>query len=469
MPKIAARYAPNDDRWWVETEELGSKERQARMKEIQLAWDYYEGKQRMPLKVKRGKPDFNVLINLVGEAIDQMVAFLGMPRFEVPGGVDRVRDAFGFLTTVKSPQQQALEDWWRGQEFEIFLTDLYLSGFISGHSYVKLIPGTTLDAELLDPQMMTVFWDNARRKGCELFYRMKWMDGDFVRVQDIVPDWLWTPNEGDANALARLDTQRWFVVEYAGRSERRMERVGLDEWLHPFAPVIDWKNAPRPFQFYGRGDLRPRLNDSYNMVASNLNKIIYHHAGPQTVITGGGLADDQEAGPGTVIDDLPEGAKVYNLEMQSDLSNAMSFLNLLRSSLFSEVRVVDKTSIKDKLGQITNFGVRMLYSDQLDAAYLKHLLYGSGLAEVTRRALLVMGADVERVDSIWEDPLPTNRKELVEGVKVERDMGMTSEQTLLEDLGRDPEVEAERKAEEGEREDAAVAGRLEAIAQRGLL
>src|SRR5690606_39323931 len=106
--------------------------------------------------------------------------------------------------------------------------------------------------------------------------------------------------------------------------------------------------------------------------------------------------------------------------------------------------------------------------DQLDAAYLKHLLYGSGLAEAARRSMLVLGVDPGTVTSVWEDPLPQDRKELVESVKVEHDMGMTSEQTLLEELGRKPEVEAERRSEEGERQDEAVAATLTRIGQRGL-
>src|SRR5690606_10959050 len=97
MPQILPRYAPADQKWWRETEEAGNKERDERRKRIETLWRYYEGEQKKPLKVKPGRPDLNVILNLSGEAINKMVAFVGQPRFELAGGTDRKPNAFGML------------------------------------------------------------------------------------------------------------------------------------------------------------------------------------------------------------------------------------------------------------------------------------------------------------------------------------------------------------------------------------
>ena len=58
-------------------------------------------------------------------------------------------------------------------------------------------------------------------------------------------------------------------------------------------------------------------------------------------------------------------ALIQNLEMQSDLNSSLNFIRYLRQALFDVSRAVDIDSMADKLGSLTNFGLRVLYQDAL--------------------------------------------------------------------------------------------------------
>ncbi len=466
MPKLAqAVYQPSDPKWWRATAEAGDNERLEREREIDAAWRYYKGEQPMPLKRRPGDPDVNVILDLCGQAVDAMVAFLGAPELEVEGGGQGQPDALGIVKKTTPPQQKLLDDIWQANELELGIVDLLLSGSLAGHTFLKLLPPDAVAAAdalpravLIDPRYMVVFHMDARTP---LFYRMKWKDGDDTRTQDIVPGWLFEPGS---------EYGGWVIAEYVETAGRQMQPVGLDAWDYEFPPMVDWKNQPNPFEYYGRGDLplvRRRKNDAANFVASNVQKIIMHHAGPQTVVTGGKLPDELDSS--TVIDDLPQEAKVYNLEMASDLQSSANHLNMLRGAFFESVKVVDRASIKDKLGDLTNFAVRMLYGAQSDAAYQKQLLYGKGLRLASQALLALAGAPGVAVQAKWDDLLPQDRGALVTSVKTEADMGIVSDETLLEELGHDPAAEAQRKASEVNRQQDATANLLVRMGNRGLL
>lgn len=477
MPGIPVKYDVTDQKSKIN--DLADAERKPRNALIDTYWKYYNGEHTRPLKTKPGQPNFNVILNVSGQAIDNEVAFFAPepPTFELPGGNERSRDDLGKLATVKSPQQEQLDTFWKANDLEQLITDIALSGFISGHNFVRLFvaeDGALPTVALLDPRKVQVFWDisNIRRV---LFYRLSWVLGDEERFQDIVPNWLLngltSPNvikQVDSTVETAPDTNRqWKILEYVKKNQK-YELQAQDAWPFDFAPIVDWKNGHAPHEYYGHSDLKHAdVNDAINLVASNANKIIFYYGGPWTVVTG---TDQQaaDAGPG-VITYFPDPAtKVQNVEMQSDLGNSLNLLETLRSSFFSQMRVIDTSTQKDKLGQMTNFGVRVLYKDQLDANGLKRSIYGAGLCEVSRRALVLMGVtDAQKPTATWADPLPTNRLEIMQAVKIENDLGKTSDQTLLEAMDRDPQVEAERKAEQGSNETDQMVNFLDRFGRSG--
>lgn len=461
MPQ-AATYLPDDK----DQIEAGINEMRARAADIAKAWAYYYGDQTLPLKISPVHGDQNVIMNLVGQAADDLVAMMGIPRFEVPGGSAREPDEAGHLRVSKSDEQMWLDDWWEAHDLAEFMVDLTLSGMIAGHNYIRLYfdgDDGVPQAALLDPALVVVFWD-AANKTRALWYRQQWATADGgQRMQDIVRGDLVRSESGSTIAP-------WVIIEYAmSKNSSRWEWVATDPWEFDFAPIVEWKNEHKPHHYYGRSDVRTRLNDALNFTASSTAKILRHHAHPKTVVSGQQLPDELANDPDRIIELTNPEAKMYNVEMQSDLKSSLEFMMTLRRAYFSEARVVDLASVADKLGQITNFGVRMIFSRMIDKVTQKRNLYQRGLEDLSRRLMVMAGFQVERVNASWPEMLPIDRRELVETIEKEQGLGVVSKQTASEDLGRDFDIELERIEEEQMLAGEGLANALVGLTQRGAL
>jgi hypothetical protein len=191
------------------------------------------------------------------------------------------------------------------------------------------------------------------------------------------------------------------------------------------------------------------LQDKVNANVSNVNKIIRHHAHPKTVGIGfsreqlGELGD----GPDKFWTVNKEGADIKNLEMQSELIPAMSHIQMLRQAMFETTNSVDLASVKDKIGALTNFGLRILYSDALNKLNTKRLLYGDALLEIVRRLLVLNGMDDDPGEIVWNDPLPENEGEHAEALRLDVQSGFVSVPTASERRGYIWETEQERMSQ----------------------
>jgi len=98
---------------------------------------------------------------------------------------------------------------------------------------------------------------------------------------------------------------------------------------------------------------------------------------------------------------------------------------------------------------LTNFGLRVLFHDNLAKTDIKRGLYGDGLEETNYRLLLIAGMNVtDGGEVVWGDNTPTSDSE-----RVQTDLALVgatamSVQTLAERAGLDWEQEKERLAEE---------------------
>lgn len=399
-------------------DEAAAREFAARREAIELAWRYYRREHHKPLKVRPGQIDDNVLVNMCREVVDQSVSMLFGTAPTIELSLAETTDAELALRTVFERNGEA-----------IFLQNLGTQGALAGHVFVKLSPDADLGVRFvrLNPRNVTVFWapDDYQRVTC---YRIQYGDKEAQTRQDIVPlgaTWLTRDlrKERDGNWMLLAET----------------------EWPWPWPPIVDWQNLPEPEGYYGEPDLiNAALNDTLNFVASNNNRIIKFHGHPKTVGTGVRADDIKE----TAVDGFwaipnPD-AKVSNLEMKGDLAAAMGFLQFVQGSFYSEHRTVNLASMKDKLGQMTNFGLQVLFEGAMDKLGQKQALYGAGLVEISRRTLLLLGLGDHRPKATWPDPLPMNRLEMLEGLTTERDMGIVSKATAAADAGRDWDLEQKR-------------------------
>jgi len=404
-----------------DVDKIDKKERARRADYVEAAWGYYRGEHKKPLKVRIGQPDDNVILNLCRKLVDTNVAMLfgELPQFEI-------------TESETTPVEEAVAAMWQANRAKLFLTDVALSGSVAGHVAVKLVPQEAEPPRLvnLDVARLSVFW---REDDIDdvLFYVFRTGKD---RRQDIV--------RTDSGWLVRD------LVYKMGGWQVIPETEVL--WGYPWPPILDWKNLPNPHEYYGLSDLEHAdLNDAVNFIASNTNRIIRLHAHPKTIGTGMVAKDVQE----TSVDSFwtvpnPE-ARINNLEMQSDLSSSLAYFQLLRSAFFSLSAAVDLASMKDRIGQITNFGLRVLFKDALDRLALKRSLYGQALIEINRRAADLLGFGPDNVGVLhWSNPLPENRLEDVEAASKELELGVVSKETIAADLNRDWELEQERMANE---------------------
>jgi len=92
-------------------------------------------------------------------------------------------------------------------------------------------------------------------------------------------------------------------------------------------------------------------------------------------------------------------------------------------------RTVDIDSVADKLGGMTNFGLRVLYQDSINKVKTKQKLYGDAILEINRRLLIINGMDPDPGKIIWQDLLPVNGVEFSNELQMDIEMGILSKQT----------------------------------------
>lgn len=399
---------------------------------------YYAGDQKRPLIVKAGQADDNVIINLAQRVVDQSVSMLAgeAPEFAL----------------ANENGQSDLDDWWEENDKDDFLHGVAVTGGVAGHVFIKLLRESDGALRLvnLHPELISVFWlpDDIRKVVC---YKIEWTKGKVTHREDIY----------------RQDEKNWVIQPYTKTDGASWMSGAPVLWQFAFAPIVDWQNLPNQDGYYGQTDLlNIGINDAVNFVASNINRILKYHAHPRTI--GIGLEKDQIKE--TAVDGFwsisnPD-AKISNLEMQSDLASSMAFLEYLQGSFYSQHRAVDLASMKDRIGQLTNFGLRMLFKDALDKTRVKQTLYGEGLEYLCERAGEILGFDFSEVQITWADPLPFNDREEIEGLEKELGLGIVSKQTAAEMRGRDWEMEKERMQAE-KASDQLGLGAVLASAMRG--
>ena len=446
MPELREYPENNPDA----LDELANIERIGREAVIDANWDYYDGRQKKPLKIRKGQSDDNVIINLTRRVVDQSVSMLfsEMPTFDLPGESKEI-----------TAWEERLTSLWAANSGEILLHDIGVAGALAGHVFVKVVPQEgdvkrPVRFILQNPRYCSVFWkpDDMQQIVC---YRIAWgrrLSKEQVRQglrrerdefrQDII-------NEGAS----------WRIKEWRRSDNDNWSAVNEERWPYPFAPIVDWQNLPHPEHYYGDPDLASsmllaegvNLNDGVNFVASNINRILRHHAHPKSL--GFGVQPQQivETSVDGFWAGLPNDARVENLEMQSDLASSMAFLEFLERTFYSQHRAVDLSNVKDRVGQLTNFALRTMFKEALDKLSTKRTLYGNALSELSWRANELLGWGQEQPKVIWPNPLPFNDTEEMQVLVQEMSASILSRQTAAETRGHDWERELARmEAERGE-------------------
>ena len=417
-----------------------------------LKRDYRRGIHKAPIKTA----DDAIIVNFIGLLVDRSVAMLfgKEPAFDLPGESD-------------APAQQYIDAVWQANRKMQLLKRAAVYGAEAGTCYVKILPdgAMTKDGKLiprlvvLDPATVTM---DALPEDIDTIFRytIAYTITDPVTGKDKTVKQV---TEHDA------DTGYWNITDSISVNGNKFEVVNKQVWEWEFAPIVHWHNLPDVGSVYGRPDITDDLidlQDKINFVSSNTAKIIKYHAYPKTWARGFQNSGKIAWGVDEMVTTSDPNALIQNLEMQSDLSSSLSFIRYLRQALFDVSRAVDIDSMADKLGSLTNFGLRVLYQDALSKLEEKRGLYAEGIIEINHRLLELAGApDTDGGEVEWPDVMPENENEIAMAVKSDLELGLVSKQTAAGLRGYTWEDEEERMSEEKVANDNIGAALLRAFGQ----
>lgn len=391
---------------------------------------YRRGEQKTFLRRRVGQVDDNLIINYTGLVINRSVAKL----FGEGISFDLKDDA----------DEKYINAVWQANKQAIFLRRLALMAAEAGTGYIKIIPDGAMSADgtivprlvAIDPMWVDITtnpedWEQVT----QYTIRYNYIDAtghEAARKQEI------TLVEGGA---------AWEVTDYldTGRGWEMLEQT---LWDYDFPPMLHYQNLPSPNSQYGVSDVSDDLiylQDRVNFIASNMAKIIRIYAHPQRWGKRLGNTSKIDIGPDEMVSFDGLEAELNQLEQLGDLAGSQQFLNFLRQALFDIAQTVDIDSIGDKLGALTNFALKVLYSDEIAKLQSKRETLGEALIELNRRMLILSGkANADGGEVVWPELLTVNEVEQQQALQADLGMGIVSKETIAKLRGYNWQDEQER-------------------------
>lgn len=403
--------------------------------------DYYAGVQPRQLKVRQGQMNDNLVVNFCRLVVNRSVTMLfgkGI-EFDLPNGDE-------------SPEADYLSAVWDANRQQILLHNVALFGAMAGTCYLRIIPGAAFKADVAYPRLvaldpMYVIMDTNPEDIEQVIrytirFNVRGPDGKEVARKTVIET-----GDGAVDAAGMTATY-WTITDYVSTPQGRWQVIGQETWEYDFPPVIHWQNLPDPGSQYGLPDVTDdviELQDRVNFLASNISKLIRLYAHPARYGIMAGQAGKIDLGPDEMPNFNSKDSEIRQMDALGDLAAAHEFTRYLEKSLFDITQTVDLSSQQDKLGALTNFAVRVLYSDALAKLGTKQELYGDAIKELNRRLLVLNGMDgAEPGEIVWPDPLPVNELEKLQALQIELGLGIVSKETAAIERGRDWEQEQER-------------------------
>ncbi len=405
-----------------------------RLERMRRAWDNYYGRMSDTIKVKPGQPDDNVKINFNRLIVDKGVSFLFGHKVEFDIGGDQ----------GETQPDEAAEEWldqvWEANRKDTLLHKLALNGGVCGTAFLKiqLRPGDVPRLVLVDPetvQVTTAPDDVERIERFVIAYTSQDLNGDPVMVRQTVT----------------RNGQTWLIVDEIGNPKAPMNmwrETGRSVWPYAFPPIFCCQNLPAPSEFWGVSDLEDDVTGLVRAIsfsASNTQRVIRYHGHPKTVASGITASELRMGVDETVILPNPD-AKVYNLEMQSDLTASISFYKELKSALHETSHVPEVATGKvESTGGLSGVALEILYQPILERTHVKQLMYGDMLKELCAALLEIGGYPGQTIELIWPEVLPRDPLAERQAALIDQQLGVSND-TLMTKLGYDPETEAQKKA-----------------------
>lgn len=416
-----------------------------RRQKMQEAWKSYRGELQDPLKVAKDQPNDNVKVNRCAPIADKGVSFL-----------------FGQVLKIECDDQDALDSFWGDDDDKMTtLAKISMNGAVCGQPFVKLIPSPEPKSPprmvILDPMLLRII---TLPDDCELHvaYVIEYpVNADLQKRQIIAR----VDPRNDLYDLGEKDLEdTWTITNYSRKGDQGVwQQDGTpEEWLYPFPPVFTCQNLPNPNEPWGVPDLTQDLigmNKVLNFMLSNISRIIKFHGHPKTWAKGIRAAQLQVAVDETLVLESPD-AQLNVITPMENFTGLLSVVADLRSDMDEQSRVpavaLGRMTDMPK-GNISGVALQLLFQPLLEKTVLKQRLYGKLIREVSRAALVLMEAiSVEEYSTYpinlhWQTLLPVDDLAAAQTAMLLQQLGV-SNSTLIQQLGYNPEDEAQKSQEE---------------------
>lgn len=421
-----------------------------RQREIVNAWKAYNGDFEEPLEVLPDQPNHNVLTNRCQPIVDRGVDFLFGKPVAISVEENAPQEAQDFLDSVWGINEARLP----------LLQDLGMNGGVAGQAFLRIIPGPNKTFRLVATDPSTVF-AQTKPQDCEtvLLYCIEYSSVESYNgkptlvfyheeMQRIDPD----QDGGDPfqDMDAHWEIQHWTRVGERGNWVAAGDPI---IWPYDFPPLFSNKNMPRPNSFWGMSDIPRsiiRMNESVNLSQSNSNRTLWLYGSP--ILYSNGVAEsDLEVQPGRIIGLGSIEGKITAVSIASDLANGLAFAANLRSDMDEQSAVpavaLGRQSELPK-GAVSGITLELLFMPLLQKTEKKRCLYGKLLIDVSKALLKLAGfsQDIE-ITLSWQYPLPHDDLLSVQAALAKQQLGV-SNQTLISEMGYDPDEEADRGSSE---------------------
>jgi len=417
-------------------------------KALATARNYAAGIQPSQLKVRAGQFDDNITLNFVGLITDRIVSQVIGNGVELDFEGDTETESEKFIKAALDANQQ-----------EVLLHRSVKSGVLAGTGFLFMQEGSVFGNDGNEYPRITL-WDSA-------FVTIETLPEDFEVVTSYTLKYKFINVDGKEAARKRIvkktdilvdeagnesGSDTWEIVDYIlNNASGKWDEVDRVLWPYNFAPVIHWQNLPSLDKPEGVPDITEDLladQDRINFVASNASKIIRFYAHPQRFSRMYGNDPKVKLAPDEMPNFADPNGGLFQLETMGDMNGILSYMKLLRQSMFDRARVIDIDSMQDKVGALTNFGLRVLYQDNINLIATHRELFGDMLEELVRRLLIIAGKPEIACDVVWPDWMPVNESEEIAAITADMAAGLLSKQTAAKKRGHNWKQEQTRLADE---------------------
>jgi len=340
-------------------------------------WKIYKGDH---WKTKRPEGEPQVTANYCRAFIDKGIAFLMGKGFNIK----TKSDAMSVIKPV-------LDDVWDDNNREFIGIDIAQSGGVTGNGWVKVA------VEQFDPEEEPDKYEEYPQGRIRLivlpsFACFPTWDGHdkekLVKFRVIYP--LYIEKEKAGGQIVR--EQSWYqeIITPDTIREYLDERfLGERENALGEIPIVRVRNLPVTGESLGMSDIDDiiPLQQELNSKTTDISDIINYHAAPITVVYGAKVSN-LEKGARKVWGGLPKDGKVENLTLESDLSAALNYVDIIKTAMF-ELSKMPEDAFGKNMNVSNTSGVALHIRNQplMELTRTKWITYGEGLKQINRLIL----------------------------------------------------------------------------------